>query len=481
MSGSKTSGVRANAHPLYTKMLEVWELGHDSYDGEDAIKDKRTIYLPETASMRLDGFGTNNPEAEGEKAYQAYITRAFYPEVFADAVDSAIGVMHRKPANIQLTPKLEVLLEQATDDGEDLHMLLRRINAHQLTTGRVCLVGMLREMPDGTARPVLIAHDERAAFNWDDTRDAENAKDLRLLCIDESDNVLTTGMTWTWKNRVRVLALIDPTTNELVKLTSEGAAPGVYGTALLEDGASLGGANYEPLSYKGTTFPRLPAVFINAKDLSAKPDKPPLHGLAKLALAIYRGEADYRQNLFMQGQDTLVRIGAVDEEETLRTGAGARIDVPVQGDAKYIGVSGDGLSEQRESLKSDYEKADKKASKLMSNGSGQESGEALKIRVAAQTATLPQVALTGAAGLEKVLRDLAEWLGDNPEDVVVTPNLEFTDASGDGLTLTQIITAKGLGAPISDKSIHAWMVEQGFTAETYDDELALLNEEEPRL
>ena len=90
----------------------------------------------------------------------------------------------------------------------------------------------------------------------------------------------------------------------------------------------------------------IPFVFINSKDLSTIPDKPPLDSLARLALAIYRAEADYRQNLFMQGQDTLVRIGSTfeqdDENKAVRMGAGARLDMPVNGDAMYIGVSGKG-------------------------------------------------------------------------------------------------------------------------------------------
>ena len=74
--------------------------------------------------------------------------------------------------------------------------------------------------------------------------------------------------------------------------------------------------------------------------------------------------------------------------------------------------------------------------------------------MASQTATLPQIATAGAAGLEKVLRDLAEWLGDNPLDVVVTANLEFSDSIGDGVTLNQLVDAKIKGVKLSDESIH---------------------------
>lgn len=479
---SKNKTLRSNTHPLYTAMSESWTLGRDSFAGEPAIKEGRAIYLPPTAGMRRDGFGSGRENNEGDAAYNAYLMRSYYPDVFAEAVESAVGVMHRKPASIELSPKLKVLAERATDDGEDLQLLLRKINSLQLTTGRLGLLGVLEER-DGKTIPKLVVHCESSLFNWDDSADSESTQDLRLLQIDESDYRMTADYTWEWKNKVRVLALTGAD-GQIVGFDQAGLLEsGVYSYATLnDDNIELKSAMFEPLGLKGKTLDRIPFSFINSKDLSTLPDKPPLDGLARLALAIYRGEADYRQNLFMQGQDTLVRIGVIsDDDDTVRTGSGAMLDVPVNGDAKYIGVSGSGLSEQRESLKADYEKADKKTAKLMASGGGQESGEALKIRVAAQTATLPQIAQTGAAGLEKVLRDLAEWLGDNPNDVVVKPNLEFTNASGDGQTLSQIVMSKIQGAPISDQSIHAWMTEQGFTTLSYEDELARISEEAPKL
>lgn len=482
MSQNSNSSVRQNSHPLYGEMLDAWELGRRCYRGEPAIKEQKTEYLPATAGMVADGYGSADITKPGNLEYAAYLTRAYYPDIYMEAVETAIGVMHRKPATIEVTPRLEVLLERATDQGEDLQLLLRRINAQQLMTGRVGLLGDIRVV-DGVPEPILIVYKETQVFNWDDSLDAEQTQNLRLVQIDESGNVLSETFSWKWENRSRVLAL----TNKeglIVKFDDAGKLEesGKYSTAILRDNQSIMAAQYEQPNAQGNVLESIPFSFINAKDLSTTPDKPPLDGLARLTLAIYRGEADYRQNLFMQGQDTLVRIGAsYDEDEIVRTGAGARIDVPVSGDAKYIGVSGSGLSEQRESLKSDYEKAEKKASKLMGAGGAQESGEALKIRVAAQTATLPQIAQAGAAGLLKVLRDLAEWLGDNPDDIVVKPNLEFTDSSGNGQTLQQIVTSKVQGAPISDESIHAWMVKEGFTTKTYNEELVAIVNEEPKV
>jgi len=254
---------------------------------------------------------------------------------------------------------------------------------------------------------------------------------------------------------------------------------GQYATQLVANDHSIINDNFVYPTILGQTSFKLPFAFINSKDVSPCPDRPPLEGLANVCLAIYRGEADYRQSLFMQGQDTLVTIGKHgSDDDIIRTGSGAHIDIGMGGDAKYIGVSSTGLSEQRLSLENDYRRAQEQAGKL-NDSKQKESGEALGVRKESQTASLHTIAIAGAAGLQKVLRVLAEWYGDDPQLVKVTPNLMFSDRSIDGQTLVQITQAKTIGAPISDESIHDYLKEKGLTNKSYDEELSAIEEEGP--
>ena len=460
-----------SVHPFYSAMLAKWKLGRDSYDGEDAIKAAGTTYLPATSGQVADGQGKSH--ALGDQAYVAYVLRAVYPDTFSGAVEAAIGTMHREPAVIELPAVLEPMRNNATLLGESLEMLLRQINAQQLISGRLGLLGDVRKDKEGH-RPVVAIYDELAIRNWDDTSKEDEDVDLRLVVLDETGYELDESLEWVLKTRYRVLALTD----EEGKLSSSG----IYASVTLEEQDELLNAELIAPGVMGNQLDEIPFVFVNSKDLSPTPDNPPLDGLAKAVLAIYRGEADYRQNLFMQGQDTLVRIGAVgaDEDEVVRTGAGARIDVNIGGDAKYIGVNSQGLAEQRQALENDYARALQKSGQMLDATSrAKESGDALRIRVAAQTATLPQIAKTGAAGLERVLKSLARWYGADPDEVVVTPNLNFTASAFDGKTLVELMQAKGLNAPLSEESIHNWIHEQGFTDMAYEDELAKLATEEP--
>jgi hypothetical protein len=238
--------------------------------------------------------------------------------------------------------------------------------------------------------------------------------------------------------------------------------------------------------YMGRTLNKIPFIFINTKDIISIPDEPPLLGLGLSALTVYRTEADYRQNLFMQGQDTLVTIGMQrqtdltrqNQNEPLRTGAGSHIDIELGGDAKYIGVNSQGLSEQRQALENDRKRAEVRAGQFISNTNRQiESGAALQTRIAAQTATLNQIASAGAAALEALLKICAEWIGANPDEIKIEPNLEFANYNMSGLDMVQYMTAKNMGAPLSNESLHALFVERGLTQFDYQTEMDLINNE----
>ena len=465
-------------HPLYQAMEEDWTMQRDLYKGERVVKAAGEAYLPATRGMHLDGMEKGKP---GAIAYEAYKKRAVYPDYVKEGVEALVGLLHQKEPTIELPTAMEPLRSDATLNGESLIALLRRINTEQLITGRI---GVLADMPafvnPAQPLPYLTTYVAESVRNWDDAESMDGFNALNLVVLDESGFVRDSDFAWRLQTKYRVLQLGALRENE---------ASASYYTGTFAD---ITGLSYNPENMlqpviRGKTLDKIPFVFINTKDIVAEPDDPPLIGLGRLSLAIYRGEADYRQTLFMQGQDTLVVMGDVrnpgavegNDDDAIRTGAGSRIDVEINGDAKYIGVSSLGLSEQRTALENDHRKAETKAGQLItSKGSQQESGEALKTRLTAQTATLNQIALTGAAGLENLLKLVARWIGANPDEVKVEPNLEFADFDLSGQEVVYLMQGRAMGAPISRKSIHALMVDRGLTSMDYETEMQTIEEED---
>jgi hypothetical protein len=478
-------------HPYYAAFQEDWIAQRDLHAGERVVKSKREVYLPPTPSMILDGFGSNKKNCVGDKVYDSYIKRAVFPDYVSEAVAVLVGMLHHKPADIELPEVMKPMLEKATLEGESLHDLLRRINYEQMITGRI---GLLADLPvaqtgeDGKpvvnmapGLPFIATYVAEAITNWDESDNEDGFVTLNLVVLNESGLKRDADFVWKTVKKYRVLTLGDTTANEAVGEYRIGTFSDDQGSNQLAFSEDLMVA---PM-YRGKKLDQIPFVFINTRDLLSRPDESPTLGLGRLVLAIYRGEADYRQGLFMTGQDTLVVIGGVrnadgvpGEDDAVRTGAGSRIDVDINGDAKYIGVESSGLSEQRSALENDRKHATLKSGQLIEGKSKQESGEALSTRLTAQTASLNQIAITAAKGLETMLKKIAEWIGANPEEVKVKPNMEFGDPNLKVSDLNELMDARTKGFPISKKSLHQLAVERRLTKMEYEDEMELIQEED---
>lgn len=486
-------------HPSYTLSLEDWVLMRDAYAGERHVKFKGETYLPATPGQLLDGMKFGQA---GQKSYDSYKARAVFHDYVSDAVESYIGLLHQKPATFELPDGMKDMINHATNDGETLQSLLRRINEQQLVTGRL---GLLLDMPlkvdPAKPMPYIALYNGESVRNWDDSNDKQGFNTLELLVLDESSDERKSEADFNWvrMEKYRVLMLVSPTPeidNEGLSSAEadeqedaiEEVTPREYraGVFYARDANTVNPEAMRVPMIRGKTLDKIPFVFINSKDNVSEPDNPPLLGLGRLCMTIYRGEADYRHHLFMQGQDTLVVVGGLKSnnadpmDDTARVGAGARLDVDIGGDAKYIGVNSVGLAEVRVALENDKKRAEAKAGQLATaNNAGQkESGNALEIRLAAQTATLMQIALSGAAGLERLLKIGAEWMGQDPEKVKVIPNLEFINIPVDGKTFVDLMSARTMGAPLSLESIHNVAVERGLTQFTFEEEMDKIDEED---
>ena len=458
-------------HPLYVDRAPDWEQMIHTFSGQRTVKAERFKYLPATGGMEIDGLGVSQ---KGTKSYNAYLMRSLFPDFVKSAIETHLGIMHRESAQIELPEKLEPMRENASAQGESLDALLRRVNFNQLKTGRF---GMLLEAPTGrgpTALPFIATYSATAVTNWDDGRKEQGEQKWELVVLSESEleRDLLDGFAWELQDKHRVLRLgLDPDTLDIV-----------YQVAVTRDGNDPIEEQFITPSIGGIPLNSIPFVVVNAMDILPNPDAPPFLGLSDLALTVYRSQADYRHTLFMQGQETLVVIGAEEGEDgnQSRVGAGARMDLPMDADAKYVGVQGEGTGEQRQAIDADTQQALQQGSRILdSGGQDRQSGEALRVRVQAKTPTLNSIVTAGAQGLEAMLKFAAVWVDADPEEVSVKPNKDFVEDTLIGRDLVEIMTAKHLGAPLSEKSVHALMRRKDLTRMDFEDEKDLIEDEDP--
>lgn len=418
-------------HPLYLAFEASWRLMRDAVDGEDTIKAKGQVYLP-----MKSGIVAMTDVAKQTLAYEAYKLRAEFPELVAPTIRGSVGTMLEKPAVIELPDALEPLREKATRDGMTLDALHRRITVELMTVGRYGVLPGIGK--DGA--PYLAGYVAEAITNWDEPDHV-----VDWLILDESTKVLnrSTGM-WADVERYRECYVEDGRYYSRVWTSGQGGWTSDEPV----------GASAPPKRGQDKPIDLMPFVFIDATDLSADPDDVPLYGLAKLALRTYRMDADYTFALHMTSEPTPVAIGFDSPKEAVKNneapttlGSSKLWLLPKGGDAKYLEFSGPGLEQQAKAIEATLQRAIIFGAQLFAeNKRAAESGEAIKTRLGNQHATLRSIAMNSAAGLERALKNLALWVGADPNQVKVTPNLDFADHSLTAQEITAIVSGWQAGA-----------------------------------
>lgn len=398
-------------HPEYTQArADEWALCRDAYDGESAIKNRGTIHLPMPSGFRAQDDG-------GQGMFAAYMGRAQFPDIFAPTVGAMVGIIHDGEIAIELPPALEYLREDADGGRMTLTDMHRRVTRNLLITGRQ---GVLADAPVGGGEPRLALYAARSIINWD--------RDFYVL--DETHSARD-GFSWREVRQHRVIEMRDGRCVQTVWRDGNAQEP-------IEVRVSGGGY-----------LDRLPFSIASAKDVGPRIETPPLIGVARAAVAIYQLSADYRHQLFMSGQETLV---AINGDPPSAVGAGVVHQMMGDGhlapDLKYVSPSCSGIEAHLKAIEHNREAAVQSGARLFEQSrQSQESGEARKMRFRSETANLQSIAQMSCAIMEFGLRCIAAMKGADEDAVTVTPPRDLLDATmtpQDALALWQIVQQRGL-------------------------------------
>ena len=397
-------------HPDYSDRESEWRIMSDTLRGAKAIKEGTDSYLPIPS-------GFMEQDDKGVGAYAAYIMRGQFPDIVSPTSRGMVGLIHKTELDVKLPKGMEFLIENSNGDNLPLEMFATRITTGIMNKGRFAI---LADVPKEGGQPYLAGYNAEALINWSAERD--------FFVLDESGRERN-GFDWANIKRHRVLTLTDNVyqVQEYKEL--------VAGDAIIPQRAGRAGS-----------LDTIPLVVIGPTDNSLTPETPPLLGVANSALAVYRLDADYRHQIYQAGQETLFVFSQDPKKQTPSVvGSGVIVGLPAaQGvDAKYVGPSGQMISANRVAIIDERNNAVSLGAKLFDGDQkqGPESGEALKLRFGAQTATLTTIAKTSAFALEKALRFIATFLNLDPEEVIVTPNVEFVAnimTAGDAMQLVNM-------------------------------------------
>lgn len=376
-----------NYHPSLTiDRRNEWKLMRAAMGGESDIKRCGELYLP-------------NPTAfDDNELYVAYQKRAQFPELLAPSVGAMIGIIHGREIEITIPDAMMYLWENVDGNYLPLEAFHRRITRELLVIGGYAILADVDR--DGANEPYLAGYRRDALINWD--------RDFWVL---DETSMVRKGFIWEQLKQQRALQMIG----------------GVYSAALIDENG-----NQEELDVRargGALLPRIPFAVASAMDLSPRIETPPLIGVARAALAMYQLSADYRWQLFMSGQETLVAING-DKPPAVGASAVHQMQgiVGLQPDLKYVSPTCKGIEAHKIAMMDNREAAVMAGARLFEqSGGSQESGEAKKLRYSSETATLVTIAQSSCMLLERSLRNIAMLMGLPEDDIVVHAPSDLMD------------------------------------------------------
>lgn len=461
----------ATQHPAHKKRADDYQLMRDSIEGEGAIKAGKTEYLAMPAAMM------ESPHKD--KQYIHFLEGADYVELLSPIIDGLQGLVHQKPPSVELPKKLEHLIEWATPDGKDMVSLFQDMTRELFSTGRM---GLLPEVfPADKEQPVyLCQYTAESIINWRKSY-ANSGMSVSLLVLEERSFGPTAENEFGHEETItyRVLRLNSDKENLQVPL---GYSVQPY-VKRADDKEPVAGEFIEPTRI-GKKWDAIPFVCVNAINLEFDVGPIPLLPAARRILSAYQKSASYNRALYLCADPTVVRTGIEkDEAEKANVIGGGNcwnFENP-QAKVQFLELSGNSIPFQRDAIKDDFERAEQATGRLFDYGNSsskqRESADAIRLRQAGQQATTKTVVINAAAGLEKALKNIAVLYGVNPDEVKVTPNLDFAEIAMTAADLVQFMAAKTAGAPISTETIHANMTKGGMTNKTFEEEIEAMQTE----
>lgn len=401
----------------YDIFWKKWNRTRDIFAGSDLVKALGDKYLPKSRWHR-------NGKKDGEQDYEDYKTRAIFFSYLKDAIETSLGVLKKGEPTIKIPPKIAFMEKSATVYHDGLVALKGKLDAVIMLTGCAGLSLEVNNQGSGSAdRPdffINVWQPESILDKNFDHDELTGESYATMVLLDESNMVFDKVTKLRRREERRRVMGLD--------------ANGLYYTALMlpeqypafdlenpptatdQSNPKLGEAVY-PL-YRGDPMHRIPFTFVNATDLSGGHyEDPPLYDLVDLVLALYRGDADYRQTLHFTASDFYKHTGCSNPQKqpSLSVGAGGILHLGPDEDIAVVSSTGGGANLQKEALLNLHAQCQQRIMTLLDVGANQ-SGAALEIVQNSKSARIEPINQNTANAIAEQLRFAAEWTGMTREE-----------------------------------------------------------------
>ena len=467
----------ANTHGEYKEISPLWKRCRDAADGQQAVHEAGTEYLPQLADQNASEYGS-------------YKSRANFYNATWRTISGLQGMIFRKPAFVKVPSVVEPMLDDVSLRGESLHMFSLELMEELLTVGRV---GIFVDYPttdpahttqaDTKAmglRPVLKKYETESIINWRCTV-VNNKYVLSMVVLaEEVEGVGDSEFDVVETTQYRVIDLAPAPIGEVAPLV---VRVRVFKVNDKNEDVLIEGPVYPMV--KGKNLDTIPFYTVSTDAVEICPDTPPLIDLVDVNLAHYRVTADYEHGCHFTGLPTPVITGYMPEKEGQSFCIGSMTAwVFPRPDAKahFLEFTGQGLKALEANLaRKETQMAVLGARMLENKQNNGDSQNGAAVNAGGEQSLLASIANAASIGIERALTMFAKYAGSD-EACTYRLNKDFFPMPMSALNLTALVAAWQNGG-ISYQTLFE-NLQRGEVIDidqTIEGELAKMNQHKPEI
>lgn len=465
-------------HPEYERMINTWCLVRDCTKGSEAVKAKKSKYLP-----FLSG------QDEGD--YESYSNRAMFYEATSRTLLGLIGSVFRKAPQIETTEAVKKdknsWINRCTTNRNGIDSLARKSIKEVLIAGKVVLLVDAAKEGVTAKNPLWISvYAAESLINWEYKEDADGRPELSraILEVESVEKDPTDNFKMVKVCRWKVLMLEGEGQAKAYKIEtwrkadSNDKVPSGAATDPVDKQFYKEGEDVYP-NFGGRRLDFIPMVITTVEDEDQEDMKPPLEPVARVNISHFQSSADLEHGRHYTALPTPYVTGAGKGALTLKIGSQTAWMI---GEEKakvgMLEFTGQGLQALENALEHKEKLMAVLGARLLEEPKRQvEASETHAIRRAGEESVLASIARAVSIGLNKVIEFAKKWDTTIP-DATIQLNTDYGMQVLDAQRLAELVKSWQANA-ISYKTLFhnleaGEMYPEGHTQ---DDEEGLLEED----
>lgn len=423
---TKPQNEKISYHEKYNEFIYSRRQMRDTIAGAHKVKKSGELYLPMPSSwhnldysqvkktLPNDIVSNNLPYHHKNPAYSAYLQRARFPDITANALRGMSGFATKIPPKIEVPKSMEYLVNSVNSSGESLIEFFNYLVIELLSVGNVNVVVDVNSI---TNEFYMTTYSAECTINWDYSVVHGGIDLLEINFLEPNENVSV----YSFNSNLEVMKkTIDKNGNESDELV---------------------------ISYVGKKYPRIPVFPVGSLENTPDPQPIPLLGISDISIEIYQENADLRQAHFMTCNPTLFIFGAKEREKP--SAIGSQVVVMIENPnakAEYPSTDTSALDHIAKHISGLYSEAANYGANFLTTGA-RESGEALNIRQANKGTNLVHCVKQAGKAVSDALKMIATMKGENADEIIFDPSTEFAEV---------ILNAQDINALVAGWLQGAW-------------------------